>query len=194
MRLRTGYRRRSRASPLRSLPPTKSCAKLGMVVLLPLPRTDGIDRHFAPAEHLELFALDDLFDVRHRLAGLVRVLRQEGHAGAVVARRREVEVDDRAEEAIGHLDQDAGAVAGPLVGAEGAAMVEVAQRRQTELDDAVAATATKVGHEADAARVVLEPRVVESLSLSVETHQSPREWYTDIIGPGEVDANADSAG
>ena len=65
-------------------------------------------------------------------------------------------------------------------------MVEVAQRRQTELDDAVTAPAEKVGHEADAARVVLEPRVVESFSLSVETHHSPRKWYTDIIGPGEA--------
>ena len=153
-----------------------------------------IDRHFAPAEHLELFALDDLFDVRDRLARLVRVLRQEGDAGAVVARRWQVEVDDRTEETIGHLDQDAGAVAGPLVGAEGAAMVEVAQRGQTELDDAMAATAAKVGHEADAARVVFEPRVVQSFRLSVETHQNPREWYTDISGPGRVDASDDAAG
>ena len=140
-----------------------------------------LDRHFAPTEDLEPFALHDLLDLGDRLARFVRVLGQERNAGRVVARGRKFEVDHCAEEAIGHLDQDAGAVAGTGVGTERAAMVEVAQRRQPELDDAVAPAAAQVGNEADPARVVLESRVVQSFGWWVETHHSPREWYTDVI-------------
>ena len=61
-------------------------------------------------------------------------------------------------ELVGNLDQDAGAVAHQLVGADGAAMVEVLEDLQALLDDRVALLALDVRHEADAAGVVLVRR------------------------------------
>ena len=54
------------------------------------------------------------------------------------ARVRPNSRDARAQEAVGELDQDAGAVAGGRVGARGAAMLEVVERRQRQVDDVVA--------------------------------------------------------
>ena len=64
-----------------------------------------------------------------------------GHLGAV--------------EFVGDLDQDAGAVAHQLVGADGAAVVEVLEDLQALLDDRVRFLARDVRDEADAAGVVL---------------------------------------
>ena len=75
-----------------------------------------------------------------------------------------VEADDRAEEAVGDLDQDAGAVAGVGLGAGGAAVVEVARARRGPAATMRVAGATPlhVDDERDAAGVVLEARVVEA--------------------------------
>jgi hypothetical protein len=59
-------------------------------------------------------------------------------------------------ELVGDLDQDAGAVAHQLVGADRAAVVQVLQDLQPLLDDGVRLDALDVGDEADAAGVVLE--------------------------------------
>ena len=67
---------------------------------------------------------------RHGLLGRFGVERQEREADAVGARRRQGEVDDGPEEAVGDLEQDAGAVAGVDLGARRAAVVEVAERRR----------------------------------------------------------------
>ena len=83
--------------------------------------------------------------------GSVDALR--GHLGAV--------------ELVGDLDQDAGAVAHQLVGADGAAMVEVLEDLQALLDDAVRLAALDVGDEADAAGVVLVGRAVQAVPLGM---------------------------
>jgi hypothetical protein len=62
-----------------------------------------------------------------------------------------------------HLQQHAGAVAGVGLGAGGAAVVEVAEDLQRLLQDLVRLAALHVHHEADAAGVVLKPRIVEPL-------------------------------
>ena len=77
--------------------------------------------------------------------------------------RRQLEVDDLAQERVRDLDQDAGAVAGVGLGAGGAAVVEVAQGGEGLVDDVVARRATQGGHEGDAAGVVLVLRPVEAL-------------------------------
>ena len=71
--------------------------------------------------------------------------------GSVDALRRHL----GAVELVGDLDQDAGAVAHQLVGADRAAMVEVLEDLQALLDDGVRFAAGDVGDEADAAGVVL---------------------------------------
>ena len=58
--------------------------------------------------------------------GLVE--RQERHADGVAADGRQLEVDDRAQEGVRDLGDDARAVAGAGVGADGTAVLEVAQR------------------------------------------------------------------
>ena len=68
-----------------------------------------------------------------------------------------------AQERVGDLDQDAGAVAGVGLGAGGAAVVEVAQRGERLGHDVVAGHAGQGRHEGDAAGVVLVARVVEPL-------------------------------
>ena len=68
-----------------------------------------------------------------------------------------------AQEAVRHLDQDAGAVAGVRLAAARAAVQQVDQQLQPLLDDRVRAPALHVDDEADAAGVVLVPRIVEAL-------------------------------
>ena len=61
------------------------------------------------------------------------------------------------------MDEDAGAVAGEGVGAEGAAVLEVFEDFEGLLNDGVGALAAEIGDESDAAGVVLEGGVVEAL-------------------------------
>ena len=92
-------------------------------------------------------------------------LRQEDHADAVFAGRRQHHTLDRhlgAVIVVGDLDQDAGAVAHQLVGAHRTAVIQVLQDLQTLLDDVVRARTLDVGDEADAAGIVLVARVVQA--------------------------------
>ena len=94
----------------------------------------------------------------------VRVPGQKGHAHAVFALGRQVDAVARglpAQEGVGHLHQDAGAVAGVGVGAGRAAMPQVVQHLQRFGDDGVGLFALDVGDHADAAGVVFLLRGVE---------------------------------
>ena len=62
-----------------------------------------------------------------------------------------------------NLHEDAGAVAGKRVGADGAAMGQILEDLETVLDDLVARPRLQVGDEADAAGIVFSLRIVESL-------------------------------
>ena len=100
----------------------------------------AVDRHVAPAQQHLAFGLDGALELL--LAGQARgvLLGQEDHADAVLAGRRQLDALARhlgAVELVGDLDQDAGAVAHQLVGADGAAMVEVLEDLQALLDDGV---------------------------------------------------------
>ncbi len=144
-----------------------------------------LDRHVAPAEHLG--ALDDrvLLDHRDRLGGLGVLGGQEDEAGGVEAGRRQGEVDVGPEELVGHLDHDAGAVAGVGLRAPGAPVVEPDERREPLRHDVVRATAGQVGDERDATGVALELRVVQALGmrLSAPTYATgpPRSSLVALI-------------
>ena len=79
-----------------------------------------------------------------------------------------------AQERIGNLDQDAGAVADQRIGAHRAAMVEIDQELQALADDLVGLCALDVGDKADAAGVMLVARVVETL-FRRQTHFNPNQ-------------------
>src|SRR5439155_24248106 len=107
---------------------------------------------------------DDLLEQRDARAGLPRLLGQEDHAHTVGAGRRERDAVGgalAAEEGIGHLDEDAGAVSGERVAAARAAMGQVLEDGEPLLDDVVRTLALHVDDETDAARIALRPRIEE---------------------------------
>ena len=128
-----------------------------------LPSTRVVDRHIAPAEH-PLTALDEsALDRCLRLGAGRRVLGQEDHADPVAPRRREFEVHHGAQEGIRDLHQDAGPVAGPRVGAGGAAVGQPLQQFQPLPDDGMALLILDMADEPDAAGVMLVRWVIETL-------------------------------
>ena len=76
-------------------------------------------------------------------------------------------------QAVGHLHEDAGTVAGLGVGAEGATMGEVLEGRQAEVDDRMARAAAKLGDKRDPTRIVLVGRVVQTRPLAERCHGVP---------------------
>ena len=127
---------------------------------------DAVDGRVAPAEDGEPFLADDALEDAFALQPLVRFDRQEGHADAVLAGRRQGEAELGAlarEELVRDLDQHAGAVAGFRIAAAGAAMRQVDQDLNALDDDVVRFVAFDVGNEADAAGIVLMAGIVKSL-------------------------------
>src|SRR5699024_7862064 len=104
------------------------------------------DREVPGAEQAQALLLGDPREGGEDLLATGAVAGGEGGAGGVGAPRRQVDAADGAQEGVGQLDDDAGAVAGVLLGADGAAMLEVALRRQGVLDDAVVALAEGGDH------------------------------------------------
>ena len=94
----------------------------------------------------------------------------------VGARLGQREVAHLAQERVGDLDQDAGAVTDVVLGAGRAAVVEVVQGGQAPGDHLVAATAVHVDDEGDAAGVVLERRVVQPLAMGRSRAMRTRTW------------------
>ena len=132
-----------------------------------------VDGNRPPAEHPQPLLGHDLLDACDGLLGVGGVEGQEGDTDAVRARRREVEAGHPPEEGVGHLDEDAGAVAGVRLGTRCAAVVEVAQRSEGGVDDVAAGTTLDVDHEGHTAGVVLEARVVEPRRLGETAERHP---------------------
>ncbi|CAB4827496.1 unannotated protein [freshwater metagenome] len=126
-----------------------------------LPEDRGIGGDQAPPERVEALIAHDRLDRRPGPSARCAVGGQECHSDCVGTRRRQVEGKHSAQEGVGNLDEDPGAVTGVLLGAGGPAVLEVAQRGQTLCHDVVRANALQVGHERHAAGVALEPWVVE---------------------------------
>jgi hypothetical protein len=87
------------------------------------------------------------------------------------------------EELVGLLEEDAGAVARVRLASAGAAVLEVDEHLDGLRDDVVRSPVLEIGHEADAARVVLVGRVIKSLLLRVHL-PLPRE--ASLAGGADV--------
>ena len=90
------------------------------------------------------------------------VLREEDHPHPVGPGRREREGGVAAEEGVGELDQDAGAVAAQRIRTGGPTVAEVAERLQAGADDLVGRLPMQSRHEGDPAGVVMQPRIVQA--------------------------------
>ena len=123
----------------------------------------GLHGHHAPPEHREALLGGDVLDPLARLGHVVLVTGEEAGADGVRVVGWQVEVDDLAQERVGHLHQDSRTVAGVDLRAGGAAVVEVAQCGEGLVDDGAAGYAGKGRHEGHPAGVVLEAGVVEAL-------------------------------
>jgi len=123
----------------------------------------GVDRHVAPAEQHLALVLDGALDLVLAGDARSRVARQEHHADAVLADFRQLHALARhflAQEAVGDLDQDSGAVAGIDLAPTCTAVLQILEHPQRLLDDAVRWPPFDVNDEADAAGVVLMLGVV----------------------------------
>src|ERR1019366_3117910 len=125
-----------------------------------------IRRHRAPAQNRQPFGLDDVFEDFGEAAAPGRVARQEYQPAGVLSRPRQrqpVLLRHPLKKGVRHLDEHAGTVAGVGLATTGATMVEVAQHLDRLLQDAVGFPALHVDDEADAAGLVFEPRIIETL-------------------------------
>ncbi len=101
----------------------------------------------------------------HGAQALAGVAREKDHADAVVARGRQIDAFFRGharKKAVGHLNQDPGAVAGLRIRPGGAAVIEPLQDRQRLINERVRRRAVKVDNRPEATGVVFEARVVEA--------------------------------
>ncbi len=92
-----------------------------------------VDGDVAPPDDVESLVGDDRLDRRPRLLGGDVVVGKERHPDGVGAGRREVDAlvpEDAAQEAVGDLDEDPGAVTGVRLGARGPAVLEVGERQR----------------------------------------------------------------
>ena len=123
-------------------------------------------RHRTPAQQREAGRLHDVTELLLKLATLGSLGRQKNQATTVLTRvgqrytRLPAGLD---QEAVRHLHQYSGAIAGVGFAAAGAAMIEVAQHLDRLLHDAMRLATLDVDNKAHAAGIVLEPGVVESL-------------------------------
>ncbi len=125
-----------------------------------------IRRHVAPAEKDQPLREHNAFGCVLDRLPLPRIRRQEDHADPVVPGFRQPAAPDAeapAQHGVRHLDQDSRAVAGARVRSRGATMRQVDENLEAVLDDPAGRAIPDVRHEADAAGIVLERRVVESL-------------------------------
>ncbi len=142
-----------------------------------------VDGHVAPAQQRQPLLLDDLLQEPLAEVAVRGQLRQKDHADAVFARGREDEAAAArdaggggallAEELVGHLDHDPGAVARAGVATAGAAVSQVLDDPDALVDDVVGLAVVDVRDEAHTARVVLECGVVEACLLQVSDHCRP---------------------
>ena len=120
----------------------------------------------APAQHRLTFLRRDGSENSLAFGALGGVLREEHHANAIFPGRGQRHAGlpgGQLQKLVGGLDQDASAIAGVGLAAAGAAVIQVHQHLQRLLDDGVGLPALDVNHKANAAGLVLELRVVQTL-------------------------------
>src|SRR5207237_1594793 len=124
-----------------------------------------VGRHRPPPQHdLSLFPYAPLDQQANRRA-VGRRARQKHEAGAILAGRWKHESERRRrlpQEAVRHLDEDAGAVARVRFAARRPAVKEIDEDLQALLDDTVRAAAFDVDDEADTTRRPLMAGIVQA--------------------------------
>src|SRR6266436_2768054 len=137
-----------------------------------LGRLDGLAergivcRHVAPAKQRQLLGLDLVGDDALDDLAPRRLPRHEQRADRIGARLRQRAAErlgPAREEGVRNLHQDAGAIAGARVGAHRAAMLEIAEDVHRVGDDLMRLLALDIGDEADAAGILLQRGIVETL-------------------------------
>ncbi|MGY4466834.1 hypothetical protein ACVWWK_002516 [Bradyrhizobium sp. LB9.1b] len=124
-----------------------------------------VGRHVAPAEQRQALFLDLVGDDALDDVAPGGVARHEQRADGVFARigQREAQLLRlTSEEGVRDLHQNAGAVTGARIGADGAAVLEVAEDAECVRDDLVGLLALDVGDEADAAGILFQARIVQA--------------------------------
>ncbi len=122
----------------------------------------GGNGHLAPAKHPLALGGNRLLQQTLKSPSRLLLARQEAHQHPVAAARGQLEFDLGPQQLVGHLHEDAGAVAGTRVGTVGPAMLEVLQGLDRHRDHLMRGRIVQACDHADATRVVLEARVVES--------------------------------
>ena len=143
-----------------------------------LAQSRRIGGDIAPAEQGLAFDLDEMLELLDDDFARLGFARQEAHRHGIFARLRQFHArgfGPFAQQRVGNLNQDAGAVAHQGVGAHRAAMVEIDQKLEPLADNAVGFLAFDVGDKAHAARVMLMPRIVKSLFWR-QTHRQTSEF------------------
>ena len=126
----------------------------------------GVDWHVAPSQWLGIVFTGAVFERCFAEFAEFFVLREEAHRDRVVGRFWQLYTGlggDLVHELVGHLHEDACAVAGFRVTTASAAMPEVAENFQTVLDDVVGPLTVDIGYDTDAACVVLVAFEIEPL-------------------------------
>ena len=150
---------------------TKSWCIEGMAASAIEPERGVVDGHVPPAEDLQaLLAGQPLDWPTGPASASAGVLGQEGDAGGVVAAGGQVEVDHVARRSRGDLEQDAGPVAAVLLAPGGPPVGQVLEGGEGLAHQAVGGPALQVGHQGDAAGVVLEAGVVEAAVGAAGAH------------------------
>jgi hypothetical protein len=128
-----------------------------------------VDRDIAPAEELLAFGADDVGIHLFAFLALDGIARQEDQSGSeFIGAGRQLDAQFAAlfaEKFFRQLHHDAGAVAGHLVAAAGAAVGQVDEDIQRLVDDIVGFLALEVHHATHAAGVVFKTRIVQPLRL-----------------------------
>jgi hypothetical protein len=121
-----------------------------------------VDRDVAPAHDALALGRHRVLEELLELGAALLVARQEAHADAVGAGRRQVGVDDPPDELIRHLEQDSSAVTRIGICTRGTAVLEVLERDDGSLYGLVRRLAVELGDHRDATGVVLVGRIVEA--------------------------------
>ncbi|CAB4897173.1 unannotated protein [freshwater metagenome] len=125
------------------------------------PEAGRIDGNGTPSESAQALFGDDGLDRGHGLGSVTDVSRQERQADGVLTHGRKFEAGDRTQEAVRHLDEDAGTIAGIGLGPGGATVLHVAQGADAHGDNGATGDTVDVGDEGDTTGIVFESRVVE---------------------------------
>ena len=139
-------------------------ADAGLGVAGQLPEVLAVAGHLAPAEHVGALLQGRALYQVHAALGQGGLGGQEDHADGVLTRLGQAGLQagvGMAEELVRYLQEQPGAVAGGLIAADGAAVLQVDEDLHGVLDDVMVGQPVEPGNETDAARVVLEGRIVQ---------------------------------